>query len=76
MRDRNAKLKKRVQNSRAELNLLQVKSPRFYFAKKYKKYSGKEMEDRLNNLWYCRAYDEGFTTELEAFVEFKKVQKV
>lgn len=75
MRDRNKRLKKRVEASRSELKLLQVKSPRFHFANKYPKYSGKENEDRLNNLWYGRAFDEDFTTELEAFVEFKKVQK-
>lgn len=76
MRERNIKLKKRVEDSRLELKLLNIKYPRFYFAKKYKKYSGKEMEDKLNNLWYCKSFDECFTTELEAFVKFKKVQKI
>lgn len=82
MRKRNEILKKRVEKCREELKSLGVKKQLYAFALKYPKYIGgntKEEKEkskfRLENLWYCRAFDETFTESLEAFVKFKETQK-
>ena len=81
MKDRNKKLKLRVEKARERLDALNIKSQKHDFGLKYQEYlSDKDVHDRsskrerLNNLWYCRVFDEDFTKKLEAFVLFKETQ--
>ncbi len=66
-------LKLRVATAMGQLKHIGAfKSAKYYFAQKYPQFS--QDDDRLNNLWYGRSTDEDFTTCLEAFVTFKKVE--
>lgn len=81
MKERNKKLKSRVENARKKLDKLDIPNLRNKFKKKYPEYYGGKTqeeidakENRLNNLWYCKAFDEDFTRKLEAFLEYLKAQ--
>lgn len=75
MKDRNKKLKKRVESVKKELKSLQIKNPMHFFVLKNPEYVGDEhREHRLKNLWYCKVFDEDFTKKIEAFLTFQKTQ--
>lgn len=79
MKDRNKKLKDRVEQCKKALAELGVKKPLDKFVRKFPKYSEGSTEEeknkaknRVRNLFYCKAFDEDFTKHLESFVEFTK----
>ena len=81
MKDRNKKLKLRVEKVRNTFKSLGFNDQKKEFVMKYPEFvshKNKEEEsskrERLNNLWYCRVFDEDFTKKLEAFVLFKETQ--
>lgn len=81
MNERNKKLKQRVLSCKKILDGLNIKNARVDFAKKYPKYYSSniltdtsDLKDRLNNLWYCKVFDEDFTKNLESFTKFKQTQ--
>ncbi|WP_439132387.1 hypothetical protein [Polaribacter sp.] len=75
MKERNKKLKKRVEFVKKELDSLQIKNPKHFFGLKNPEYLGdNHKEERLKNLWYCRVFDEDFTKKMESFLTFKKTQ--
>jgi hypothetical protein len=65
-------LNSRVLDCRIRLRSMGVKMPRHFFTLKYPEYRGDD--DKLNNLWYGKIDDDDFTSKLESFTEFKKVQ--
>lgn len=68
MRDRNRKLKIRVLAARKKMDDKGLGSQKKNFAMNFDSHGSHDSE-RLNNLFYCRAFDEDFTKDLEAFAE-------
>lgn len=59
----------------SELKKMEIKNPKHYFCKKFKKYANtKANKNRLDNLWYGKTTDVKFNSQLKELIKHFKTE--